>query len=783
MIQQPALRSTTPAIDIYIKLSAYPILRDEARVRMRDELFQRGILDQTVFEQEIKDKATDSQRREGVYNPYTEESVETWNKRKSRIRDYLTDVYFGNNLGVLRFERIIASMLAEQPAQTDEVELTFNPEVAPWKMLLRQGRMYESLPAAGQEKVAHHLQEIKVVMIKRIISDQLRFIAVAKNVFTVDDLHRIYQRRIGGGKIGGKAAGMTLAWRILQQKETSISDDIGGQVSIPDSFYLGTEVVYDFRLLNKLEKFMNQKYRPLQEIRQDYPAIVEAHLKGRFPPDIIDQLRSMLKYFGKTPLIVRSSSLLEDSFGFSFAGKYQSYFCPNQGTPKENLRALLQNIQRVYASTVNPDAILYRRQNNLIDYDERMAILIQGVRGQQNGRYYFPTLAGVAFSENSYRWNPKIEREAGFLRLVWGMGTRAVDRIDKDYPRLVALSHPQLRPEADVKSIRQYAQWYVDAIDLEENSFGTFPVQEVLDSSYTHLNLIASLDKDSYIQSIRSIGGLKPSDKFILTFDNLLKDQKFVHLMRTALRRLAKSYRVHVDVEFTVEIGRDMGKIEYKLHILQCRPLSIREEQAHAVLPNNIPATDILFQSSGLMPNGTVDNIRYIIFADPEKYRTIPDNAIKLELGREISRLNEKLADESFIMMGPGRWGSSNLELGVSVSYADIYHTKALVEIAIAKNGNMPEMSYGTHFFQDLVESGIYSLPLKVQEDEGIFNWEFFRNSPNVLDRFSDQAERLGDYLYVIDLDMVGEKQRLHIAMDNIKDEAMGYLKQLIIDN
>ena len=775
--QQSAIRSVTPAIDIYIKLSAYPILRDDIRVRMREELFHRGILDETVFEQEIKDKATDSQRREGVFNPYTEETVETWRLRKERIRNYLTDVYFGNNLGVLQFERIIVDILAEQPAQTDDIELTFNPEVAPWRMLLRQGRMYESLPAAAQEEVAHHLQEIKVVMIKRIISDQLRFIAVAKNVFTVDDLHRIFQRRIGGGKIGGKAAGMTLAWRILQEKQANIADDIGEQVSMPDSFYLGTEVVYDFRLLNKLEKFMNQKYRPLQEIRNDYPAIVEAHLNGRFPPEIIDRLRSMLEYFGSTPIIVRSSSLLEDSFGFSFAGKYHSYFCPNQGTPKENLRDLLQNIQRVYASTVNPDAMLYRRQNDLIDYDERMAILIQGVRGQQNGRYYYPALAGVAFSENSYRWNSKIEREAGFLRLVWGMGTRAVDRIDKDYPRLVALSHPQLRPEADVKSIRQYAQRYVDAIDLEENSFETFPIEDVLDSNYSHLSLIASLDKGSYIQSIRSIGGLKPSDKYILTFEKLLKDQKFIHLMRTALRRLAKRYRVHVDVEFTVEIGRDKGKVEYKLHILQCRPLSIRAEQAHAALPTNIPADDILFQSAGLMPNGRVDDIRYIIFADPEKYRTIPDNAIKLELGREVGRLNEKLADESFIMMGPGRWGSSNIELGVSVSYADIYHTKALVEIAIAKDGHMPEMSYGTHFFQDLVESGIYSLPLKVCETAGTFNWEFFRNTPNVLDRFSDQAETLGDYLYVIDLDMVGENQRLHIVMDNIKDEAMGYLK------
>ena len=779
MVQQQTLRSTTPAIDIYIKLSSYPILRDEVRTRMRDELFQRGILDEMIFEQEIKDKATDSQRREGVFNPYMEETIETWRLRKGRIRNYLTDVYFGNNLGVLQFERIITDVLAIQPAHTDDIELTFNPEVAPWKMLLRQGRLYENLPADAKEGVAHHLQEIKVVMIKRIISDQLRFIAVAKNVFTVDDLHLIYQRRIGGGKIGGKAAGMTLAWRILQKKQPDYGNDISEQVDIPDSFYLGTEVVYDFRLLNKLERFMNQKYLPLQEIRNGYPAVVEAHLNGRFPPEIVDRLRSMLDYFGDTPIIVRSSSLLEDSFGFSFAGKYHSYFCPNQGTPKENLRDLLQNIQRVYASTVNPDAIFYRRQNGLIDYDERMAILIQGVRGEKRGRYYYPSLAGVAFSENGYRWNPKFEREAGFLRLVWGMGTRAVDRIDKDYPRLVALSHPQLRPEVDAKSKRQYAQWYIDAIDLEKNSFDTFPIQDILNSNCTCLKLIASIDKGSYFQEIRSVGGLRPSDKLVLTFENLLKDKNFTGLMRTALKRLSTVYKVHVDVEFTIDIIQNKGRNSYKLNILQCRPLSVREEQALATLPKNTPAADVLFQSSGLMPNGRVENIRYIIFADPEKYRTIPDTALKLELGREIGRLNEKLEDESFIMMGPGRWGSSNIELGVSVSYADIYHTKALVEIAIAKDGHMPEMSYGTHFFQDLVESGIYSLPLKVCEDEGTFNWEFFRESPNVLDRFSDQAEALSPYLYVIDLEMMKKNQRLQIVMDNVNDEAMGYLKKM----
>lgn len=769
------LRSITPTIDVYIKLAQYPVLAERIRVRMREELFRRGIIDSEAFECEVKEKAIESQRREGLHDPFGQEQTNIWQKRKSRIRDFQTDAYFANNLGITLLEQIIEEVRQTQPGYTHSLELTFNPEIAPWEMLFRQGELYESLPPEELESVKHHLEEIKVVLIKGMISDQLRFIAVAKNMFSMADLRRIYRRRIGGGKIGGKSAGMTLAWKILRQPPPSVEADLSELVEIPDSFFIGSEVIYDFRLMNNLEWVMNQKYKSLEEIRAEYPAIEEAHLRGEFPSDVVEQLEIVLRRMGDDPIIVRSSSLLEDNFGFAFAGKYQSYFCPNQGTPEENLVDLMNAIKRVYASSINPDAILYRQHHGLLDYDERMAILIQHVSGKRHGRYYFPTLAGVAFSRNPFRWHPKIRREGGFLRMVWGLGTRAVDRVDNDYPRLIPLSHPQLRPETTAKAIRQYAQWHIDVVDLEENKFKTLPIGAILDHHYSELRFVASLDKGDYLQKIVSTGGLTPDDQFVLTFDYLTKDDKFAGLMRTALARLEKAYKTPVDVEFTVEILPRYPHLDYKLHLLQCRPLSHWQEQ-RVIIPQDIPEADILFASRGLIPDGLAEQVDLIIFVDPEKYGWIPDNTIRLELGRAVGRLNKLLEGRSFILVGPGRWGSTNLDLGVRVTYADIYNTKVLVEMAVAKDGKPPELSYGTHFFQDLVESQIYSLPLHLHMAGSRFDWAFFRESPNYLAQLLPEDADLAEWLRVIDIPEASHGRVLDIYMDGTSDEAVGFL-------
>ncbi|HOU41625.1 MAG TPA: hypothetical protein PK829_10200, partial [Promineifilum sp.] len=217
---------------------------------------------------------------------------------------------------------------------------------------------------------------------------------------------------------------------------------------------------------------------------------------------------------------------------------------------------------------------------------------------------------------------------------------------------------------------------------------------------------------------------------------------------------------------------------EYRLHLLQCRPLSQRAEGGPVTIPRDIPPGDILFTSHHLVPDGRANDIRYIVYVDPQRYYTIPDVTVRHELARAIGRLNKRLEDERFILMGPGRWGSTNIELGVHVTYADIFNTKVLIEMAVAHNGHMPELSYGTHFFQDLVEAGIHSLALHLKPGTGgsEFNTPFFANAPNALAELLPSEAALAGVLKVIDLDALPGGRRLQVLMDGHHDEAIGYL-------
>jgi hypothetical protein len=765
-------------LGIHLELAQYPILGRRIRERMRHELFSKGIITAEAFEAEVKEKAVLSQEREGLLGPFPEEPIGVWNERLAYVRDQLTEFYFAYNLPHDRLEEIILSVLAGGGLSPEpDGVLSFNPELAPWELLFAKGEEFESQPPEIRAKNQHHLQEIIVVLIKGMISDQLEFVGVAKELFTIQDLKEIRRRRIGRGKIGGKAAGMLLAWKILQLPHDEDILDVRPHIHIPDSYYVGADVFYDFLSANGLNRYMNQKYRPREEIESEFPRIRDAYLGGRFPEPIVAGIRQMLVEVGDVPLIARSSSLLEDNFGKAFAGKYDSIFCPNQGTVDENLEALLNAIKQVYASVLNPPALLYRKHIGLLDYDERMAVLIQKVQGSRHRQYFFPTLAGVGYSRNPFRWSPKIRREDGFLRLVCGLGTRAVDRVAHDYPRIVALSHPHLRPEVGATRIRRYSQHFIDLVDLEEDAFKTLPVPEVIGKDYPPLRYLVSVDKGDYLTPLVSLTDAGDDSALVLTFEELVRDRQFIALMKTILAKLERHYKWSVDIEFAVTIAPQRRRADYTIHLLQCRPL-VSHEWASVEIPERIPEDDVVLRASKLVPQGVVSGVRYVAYIDPMEYHQVPDDATKLELARVVGRLNRRLEGEQFILIGPGRWGSTNLDLGVKVTYADIFNARVLVEVPLTPDGCTAEASYGTHFFQDLIETGIYPLPVTPGEDGAMLNEALLNDSPNMLAELLPADATYARYVRVIDLPSVSGGRRLEIVMNGDQERAVGYLKR-----
>lgn len=765
--------SSDRVLSIYLALAQYPILSTQIRARMRREIFNRGVISPQLFEAEVRDAAIRSQAREALHNPFAEEPANVWELRLMRVREHLTDFYFAYNLQYELFEQIVREALTERGASAQDLLVSFNPELAPQDMLFEQALAIEKMQPEEQLRAEARLREIKVVLIRTLISDQLAYVNIAKEWFTISDLAEIRRRKIGGGKIGGKSAGILLALRILTGEA---SPELRQNLRIPESYFLGADLTYLFMTLNNLLEWGDQKYKSEEQISAEYPDLQKQFLAGEFPPDTLERLQELLDHVGNAPLIVRSSSLLEDNFGTSFAGKYDSYFCPNQGTPKENLRAFTQAIQKIYASVFNPNALLYRRSKGLQDYDERMAILIQVVQGEPAGRWFLPQAAGVAFSRNYYRWSPLIRREDGFLRLVWGLGTRAVDRADLDYPRLVALSHPLLRPEASPQAIRRYSQQQVDVIDLEENLFKTVPVIDVLSPHTPSLRYIAQAEQEGYLAPIRS--NLQASDpsKLVVTFDELLKRTPMAEQMREMLKVLEKNYHAPVDTEFVLTVDdQQAAQPQVIITLLQCRPQSEIKESI-ARLPPNLNPEDIIFSTRRMVPRGAVEEVRYVVFVSPEGYYALPTSNDREGLARVIGRLNVQLAGETFICVGPGRWGTGNTDLGVHVGYSDIYNTRALIELAGAGVGAAPEPSFGTHFFQDLVESNIFPLAIYFEDEDVLFQHDFFYNTPNRLADVLPKDAAFGEALRLIEVAAFRPNCHIDLIMDDEQGKAVAFL-------
>jgi hypothetical protein len=406
-----------------------------------------------------------------------------------------------------------------------------------------------------------------------------------------------------------------------------------------------------------------------------------------------------------------------------------------------------------------------------------MAILIQIVQGEQFGRYYLPHAAGVAFSRNLYRWSPDIRKEDGFARLVWGLGTRAVERVGDDYPRLIALSHPTLQPDDSTEAIRRYSQRYVDVIDLQENAFVTLPIAEVLTPYYPPVRLLTQLEKDGFFSTPRMRVSEVDIPRLAFTFDELLRRTNFAQSLSRILHLLEENYHSAVDMEFTLQIPDPRApNPSVIISLLQCRPQSHLKGAEVVHLPEDIPGEDIVFCTHFMVPQGYLADIRYVLYVPAEAYFALPSLKDRQGISKIISTLNARLGEKSFICVGPGRWGSINPDLGVFVSYADINNAGALVELSGKGVGPAPEPSLGTHFFQDLMEAQIYPLAIPLDEKNIIFNREFFYSTANSLADFVAVDDASAQTVRLIDIAKARPGYHLELIMDDEKGQAVAYL-------
>ena len=558
---------------------------------------------------------------------------------------------------------------------------------------------------------------------KMLVGKDKKMIELIKKESEPQDFFKIKERMIGTGAIGGKAVGMLLARKIVENHLPHLAQAMEPH----DSFYIGSDVFYTFIVQNGWWKL-----RIAQRTKEGYyiaaKELKEKILGGRFTESIREQFRRVLDYYGQNPIIVRSSSLLEDGFGNAFAGKYESVFCANNETPEKRLKIFEEAVKKVYASAMDESALVYRKQRGLSHQDEQMAVLVQRVSGSRFGDIFMPSAAGVGHSYNAYAWNKAIDPKDGMVRMVLGLGTRAVDRTDGDYPRVAGLGKPEMTTTVNAQEKYRFSQHYVDVIDLAQSKLATISVQ-TLSEKVPEWVRSSLLEKDYEAENrLKELG--RRGQVFVTTCDKILKNQAIVNHLKEVMAMLQSVYDYPVDIEFTINLSE---QDEYVLNLLQCRPLQVKGAGENITLPKT-DRLKTLFEMTGKSMGGPTSlKIDQVVLIDTKVYDEAP-LYMKYSVARAIGQINLQIkkSKQSVMLIGPGRWGTTTPELGVAIKFAEISYIKALCEVPYEGRGIMPELSYGSHFFQDLVETDIFYCAIIKNNAEDYYQPELLSTAPNI---------------------------------------------------
>lgn len=529
--------------------------------------------------------------------------------------------------------------------------------------------------------------------------------------------------RIGEGSMGGKGRGLAFIDQII--KRNPVCDNFNGvQITIPHTLVICTDIFDEFMDINNLYGIALSN-APDEEI-------LKAFLRARLPEGLMDDLRAFFEVVGR-PLAVRSSSLLEDSHYQPFAGIYSTYMIPWLEDDNERMRMLADAVKGVYASVFYADSKAYMNATSNVIDQEKMAVILQEVVGEDHEGYYYPSFAGVGRSLNYYPSGDE-KAEEGVVEVAAGLGKYIVDggvslRFSPKHPDKV------LQTSTMELALRD-TQTQLYALPMHQDVTGDFSVDDgfniskisVADAFKTGALKYLVSTFDAYDRIIRDneVG----RGRKLITFANVLKHGVFPLAEVTDFMLGTGQYEMGrpVEIEFAGNIFPKRGENGEKgvVYWLQMRPIVDTKEMLDDKIMD-IEDSELILRSETALGHGLMDNIKYLVYVRPETFDSINNQ----ELAQEIERVNAAMVErgEPYILVGPGRWGSSDPALGIPVKWSQIAGARLIVESSLP--GYRIEPSQGTHFFQNLTSFGVGYFTVDADGGSGFFDAEWLNSLPS----------------------------------------------------
>ena len=525
--------------------------------------------------------------------------------------------------------------------------------------------------------------------------------------------------RIGDGSLGGKGRGLAFIDNMVK-RHAEFEEFENASVVIPKTVVLCTDIFDEFM-------DMNQLYQVALSDADD-ETILRAFLRAKLPDRLVEDFFAFFDVV-KSPIAIRSSSLLEDSHYQPFAGIYSTYMIPYLTDKYEMLRMLSDAIKGVYASVYYKDSKSYMQATSNVIDQEKMAVILQEVVGTQYGDRFYPSISGVARSINYYPINDELAEE-GTVSLALGLGKYIVDG---GLTLRVCPYHPdKVLQTSEMEMALRETQTRFYALDLKnmgqnfslDDGFNLLklPVKEAENDG--SLNYIAST-YDPYDMVIRD--GIYPGGRKVITFANILQHDVFplARILQLVQKYGQGEMRRPVEIEFAVNLNAAEKKGVF--YLLQIRPMVAMKADLNEDL-DAIPEDQLLLKSVNSLGQGIMDDIQDVIYVKTEGYSASNNQLIAYD----IEKLNKRFLDEGkhYILIGPGRWGSSDTWLGIPVKWPNISAARVIVEAGLTNYRVDP--SQGTHFFQNLTSFGVGYFTINAYMNDGLYNQELLNSMPAV---------------------------------------------------